>query len=268
MPLNIVVCVKHTPATTSVSVDSATGKVKTAGLAYGLNPFDEYAVEEAVRLKERVPGSTATALTLGADSADAALREAVSRGIDAAVLVAGPEFDGGDSYATARALAAAVQKLHAQKPVHLVLFGKNTNDGNSGMVGAMTAAWLNWPGVVSVKKIESVDEASASVWRAMEDGVETVKVKLPAAISTIKEINEPRLPSLKGKMAAKKAAVTNWGAADLGLKPEEVGAAGAATSVTRQSPPPSRPAGMKIEGATAADKAKKLVDILIERKII
>jgi len=268
MPLNIVVCVKHTPATTSVSVDSGTGKVKTAGLAYGLNPFDEYAVEEAVRLKERVPGSFATALTLGPDAAEAAPREAISRGIDAGAIVAGPEFDGGDSYAVSLALAAAIKKLHAQKPVHLVLFGKNTNDGNSGMVGGLVAAWLDWPGVLSVKKIEAIDESSASVWRAMEDGVETVKVKLPAAISTIKEINEPRLPSLKGKMAAKKAAIAKFSAADLGLKPEEVGAAGARTSVSRQSPPPSRPAGMKVEGATAADKAKKLVDILIERKLI
>jgi electron transfer flavoprotein beta subunit len=268
MPLNIVVCVKNTLTTVNPTLDSATGKVKTAGLQYAMNPFDEYAVEEAIRLKERVPGSTATAITLGPDSSEAAVRDAISRGCDAGVLVSGPEFEGCNSYATSFALAAAIRKLHAQKPVHLVLFGKNTNDGNSGMVGAETAAWLDWPSIVSVKKIEAIDEASATVHRMMEDGTDVLKVALPACLSTVKEINEPRLPSLKGKMAAKKAAVPKWTAAELGLKPEEVGAALATTQVARLSPPPSRPAGMRIEGATAAEKAKKLVDILIERKLI
>src|SRR5687767_12568621 len=115
MALNIVVCVKNTPTTVNVPVDPATGKVKREGLTLALNPFDEYAVEEAVKLKERVPGSTATAVTLGAD--DSAAREAIARGCDAGVLVSGPEFDGGDSYTTSFALAAAVKKLHAEKPV-------------------------------------------------------------------------------------------------------------------------------------------------------
>lgn len=268
MPLNIVVCVKNTPTSTSVPVDAETGKVKTTGLLYAMNPFDEYAVEEAIRLKERLPGSTVTALTLGPDSSEAVVRDAISRGCDSGVLVCGPEFEGGNSFATSFALAAAVRKLNGQKPVHLVLFGKNTSDGNSGVVGAETAAWLDWPGVVSVKKIDSIDEKSAVVWRMMEDGVEVLKVALPAAFSTVKEINEPRLPSLKGKMAAKKAAVAKWTASDLGLKPEEVGPAKSTTAVARFSPPPSRPAGLRIEGATAAEKAKKLVDILIERKLI
>lgn len=268
MPLNIVVCVKNTPTSLNVAVDSATGKVKTAGLAYAMNPFDEYAVEEAIRLKERVPGSTAAALSLGPDSSEAVVRDAISRGCDAGVLVTGPEFEGGNSYATSFVLAAAIKKLAAEKPVHLVLFGKNTNDGGSGIVGAEVAAWLDWPGVISVKKIDSIDEKSAAVWRMMEDGIDVLKVALPAALTTVKEINEPRLPSLKGKMAAKKAAISKWRAADLGLKPEQVGAALATTAVVRFSSPPSRPAGLRVEGATAAEKAKKLVDILFERKLI
>ncbi|MHB2026817.1 MAG: electron transfer flavoprotein subunit beta/FixA family protein [Elusimicrobiota bacterium] len=268
MPLNIVVCVKNVPSTTSVSIDGASGQIKTAGISYTLNPFDEYAVEEAVRLKERVPGSVVTALTLGPESSDGAVREAISRGCDAGAIITGPEFEGGDSYATSRALAAAIRKMHAQKPVHVALFGKSTNDGGSGLVGSQVAAWLDWPGIASVKKIESIDESSAVVWRAMEDGIEKIKVGLPAAICTIKEINEPRLPSLKGKMAAKKAALAKWSAADLGLSADDIGSRGATASVARYSPPPSRPSGMKIEGATAAEKAKKLVDVLIERKVL
>src|SRR5262245_48307162 len=188
MGLNIVVCVKNTPTTVNPSVDSATGKVKTAGLTYAMNPFDEYAVEEAVRLKERVPGSTATALTAGPDSSEAVVRDAVSRGCDGGILVAAPEMETANTLATSLVLSAAIRKLHAEKPVHVVLFGKNSNDGASGMVGAKVAAWLDWPGVVGVKKIDQIDEAAATVWRMMEDGTDVLKVRFPAALCTVKEI--------------------------------------------------------------------------------
>lgn len=266
--MKILVCVKHTPSAAAVPIDGATGRPKLDGLQFGINPFDEYAVEEGIRLKERVPGSTVTALTLGPEAADAVLRDAISRGCDGGVLVTGPELEGGDSGTTSRALAAAIRKLSEGKPAAIALFGKNTNDEGAGMVGGQTAAWLDWPGVLAVKKIEAVDESSATVWRALEDGTEVLKVGLPAAVSTVKEINEPRLASLKGKMAAKKAVIPKWTAADLGLKPEEVGAAGAGARVARSTTPPPRPAGLRIEGASAAEKARKLVDTLIERKLI
>jgi electron transfer flavoprotein beta subunit len=268
MALNIIVCIKSTPSNVNVPVDAATGQPKTAGVPLALSPYDDYAVEEAVRLKERVPGSTATAVTVGPDAAAEVLREAIARGVDGGVHVGGPEFDGGDSFATSLALSAAIKKLHAEKPVSLVLFGKNTSDGGSGMVAAETAAWLDWPSAIGVKKIEAVDDASATVNRMMEDGVDTLKLALPAVVGTVKEINEPRLPSLKGKMAAKKAVFPKWGAAELGLQPAQVGAAGAGTKVVKASTPPARPAGVKVDGGSNAEKAKKLVDILIERKLI
>jgi len=268
MALNIVVCVKNTPSTLAVPVDSATGLPKTAGLVFAMNPFDEYAVEEAVRIKERTPGTTVTALALGPETDHAVLRDAISRGCDAGVLLSGPELQGGDSFAVSRALAAAIRRLSGQKPVHLVLFGKNTNDDNSGTVGGQVAAWLDWPGALSVKKIESIDESSAVLWRMMEDGVDKVKVKLPAAVGTVKEINEPRVASLKGKMAAKKASIPTWTAADLGLNADCVGVQGARVKVARSAAPPPRPAGTRIAGATAAQTAEKLVATLIERKLI
>ncbi|MBI3287924.1 MAG: electron transfer flavoprotein subunit beta/FixA family protein [Elusimicrobia bacterium] len=267
MGLHIVVCVKSTPSSVNIGVD-ASGQPKTAGVPGALNPFDEFAIEESVRLKERVPGSTATALTLGPDSAAEVLREAVARGVDGGVIVSGAEFDGGDPFATSLALSAAIKKLHAEKPVHLVIFGKNTSDVGAGVVGTQTAAWLDWPGASAIKKIDAIDESSATVQRMMEDGVDVLKLALPACLSTVKEINEPRLPSLKGKMASKKAVFPRWTAADLGLQPGQVGAAGAGTAVIKASLPPSRPAGLKVEGASAAEKAAKLVDILVERKLI
>ncbi|MBI5209292.1 MAG: electron transfer flavoprotein subunit beta/FixA family protein [Elusimicrobia bacterium] len=268
MGLNIVVCVKDTPTSLGVHVDSATKRVKHDGLQTALNPFDEYAVEEALRLKEKLPGSTTLAVSVGPPSAEGALREAMSRGIESAVLVSGPEFAGSDTYATSRALAAALRKLAADKPVHLVLFGKSSNDGNSGIVGPQVAAWLDWPSASSVKKIESVTDSAVTVTRMLEDGIDTLKLGLPAAVSTVKEINEPRLPSLKGKLSAKKAVIPRWTAADLGLGASEVGSAGSLARIAAESAPPSRPAGMTVEGATSAEKAAKLVDILIERKVI
>ena len=268
MGLHIVVCVKSTPSNVNVGVDAATGQPKTAGVPSALNPFDEFAIEEAVRLKERVPGSFATAVTVGPDAAAEVLREAIARGIDAGAHVSGAEFDGGDSFANSLALSAAIKKLHGEKPVHLVLFGKNTSDGGSAAVGSETAAWLDWPGATGVKKIDQIDEQSATVHRMMEDGADVVKLPLPACLSTVKEINEPRLPSLKGKMAAKKAVFPKWGAAELGLTPAQVGAQGAGVKVVKASAPPARPAGVRIEGATPAEKAAKLVDLLVERKLI
>lgn len=268
MSLNIVVCVKSTPTTNNVGIDSATGKIKSGGLVYGMNPFDEYAVEEGVRLKERVAGSMVTALTVGPDSAESVVRDAIARGCDAGAFVAAGEIDINNPYTTSYVLAQAIRKLHAVRPVHLVLFGKNSSDGYSGVVGAQTAAWLDWPGVISVKKVDAIDDKSVTVWRMMEDGTDVLKARLPACLSTTKEINEPRLPSLKGKMASKKAAIPKWTLAEVGVKPEELGTTLAGAVVAKNSPPPSRPAGMRIEGASSAEKAAKLVDLLIERKLI
>ena len=265
MGLRIVVCVKSTPKSTNVSVDAATGQPKIAGALLELNPYDEFAVEESVRLKEKFPDCTITALTIGADDA---LREAVARGVDDGMQISGAEFEGGDGYATSLALSAAIKKLHADKPVSLVLFGKNTSDVGAGVCGAQTAAWLDWPSATAVMKIDAIDEKSATVSRSMEDGTDQVKLTLPACVSTVKELNTPRLPSLKGKMAAKKATFPKWGAAELGLAPAQVGAAGAATAVVKAATPAPRAAGVKVEGATSAEKAHKLVDILIERKLL
>ena len=143
-------------------------------------------------------------MSVGSDAAAEILREAIARGADGGALVTGAEFEGGDSYATSRALSTALKKLHAEKPVSLVIFGKNTSDAGAGVVGTQTAAWLDWASVSAVKKIDAIDEKTVTVLRMMEDGVDTVRLTLPACISTVKEINEPRLPSLKGKMASRK----------------------------------------------------------------
>jgi len=267
MGLNIVVCVKLTPAASNVSV-GADGRVKTDGLAYGLNPFDEYAVEEALRIKDKNPGSTVTVLSVGPGKAEEAVRTALALGADEGALVADASFDGGDPGATAHLLSKAILKIAAAKgKVHLVLCGKQSSDSETGQVAPSLAAALDWPGVSSVKKIPAIDETKARVERAMEDGIDTLELDLPAVVSVIKEINEPRLPSLKGKMASKKAAVPKWGPAELQPEAAFVGA-GAGTAFVKGSAPEPRSSGMRIEGKDAAEKAATLVKKLKELKFI
>lgn len=269
MPHHIVVCIKQTPAVTHIHIDAKTGELRREETTLAINPFDEYAVEEGIRLKERSPGSTTSVLTLGPPEAEEALREALARGCDQAFHVCGPEFVDGDTFATSFALARAVEKISKTlKPVDLVLAGKQTNDSDTGQVGPGIGAWLDWPAAAFVKKVEELGEKSIRVHRMMEDGYDVLELELPAAIACVKEINEPRLPSLKGKMAAKKAVIPRWSAQDLGLESDQVGRKGSPTAVTARATPPSRSGGTRIEGVDAKEKARLLVQKLKELKLI
>lgn len=262
--MQIVVCLKHVPAQTDVRVDQTTGQLKTEGIAWVVNPWDEYAVEEAIRIKEKIPGSTVTALTFGGPDASKALEYAIQLGADAGILVTDPAAEGSDAVATARILAAAVAKIG--KP-ELIFCGRHATDGNTGQSGPALAELLGIPHVAFVKKIEDVQPTSARVQRSTEEGYDVLEAKLPLLLTVVKEINEPRLPSLKGKMAAKKAVFPHWSLSDLGLKPEQVGAKGSATAIVKQWAPPARPKGEAIPGKPQ-EKAAALVKKLRERGLI
>jgi electron transfer flavoprotein beta subunit len=259
MAWTIVVCVKHTPSS------AAAGSGPDVPMS--LNPLDEYAVEEALRLKERLPGSKVLALSLGAPASEDSLRTALSLGADSAVLLCDPAFGEGDPFATSYLLSRAVEKLRSQEPVGLVLTGKQTNDGESGQVPALLAAWLRWPSALSVRKIPEASEGSVTVERLMEDGAQTLRLETPAVLSVTKEINEPRLPSLKGKMAARKASIPRWGACDLGAEAENFGE-NRPTRIRGSRPVPPRPTGEAIEGKSAQEKAAALALKLQEMKLL
>lgn len=267
--MHIVVCVKQTPAATNIPIDLATGKLKTEGLVYAINPFDEYAVEEALRIKERIAGSTISVLSVGPDRAEEAIRSALALGCDQGFLITDPKFDNSDPSGTAYVLSLAINKISQTDKgnVHLVLCGKQTNDGETGQVAGALAAWLDWPGAAFLKKIPEIEAQKAKVERLMEDGTDSLEITLPAVLSVIKEINEPRLPSLKGKMAARKASITRWGSGDLGADLGLVGAASPSVQV-QTAPPPARPGGMRIEGVSPQAKAANLVQKLKEFKFI
>ena len=266
--MHIIVCIKQTPKTAKVEIDPKTGLMNREGMEAGINPFDEYAVEEAVRLKERVPGSTVSVLTMGPPQAEKALREAIERGCDDAYLVSGKEFRGADTWATSYTVQMAIRKIAEKKPFDVIVCGKQTNDGDTGHVGPGIASWLNIPNAAYVGKVEDVKPDVMRVRRMMEDGYDILDLPLPCLISVVKEINEPRVPSLKGKMAAKKAVITTWDAAAIGAEPGKIGLPGSPTIVAKSFNPPPRKGGEKVPGATAQEKAKNLVAKLRELKVI
>ncbi len=269
MGLHIVVCIKQTPSTSNIQIDPVTGTLKREGMAAAINPFDEFAIEEGVRIKERVPGSTVSVVTMGPPQAEEALRESLARGCDQAFHVTSRAFAGADTYATSYTLAKSIERIAKEKgPVSLVICGKQTNDGDTGHVGPGIGAWLDWPNIAYVKKVESIDDKKIVVHRLMEDGVDVLEMDLPAVFAVVKEINEPRLASLKGKMNAKKAVIPKWNETDIGADPAKIGLNGSPTVVSKSFNPPARKGGVRVAGATVEEQAKNLVDKLQEMKLI
>ena len=223
--MNIIVCIKQVPETTEVKINPETNTLIREGVKSIINPFDMYAIEEAVRLKEKF-GGKATVISMGPPQAEAALREAISMGIDEGILVCDRAFAGSDTWATSYTLTAAIKKIGA---FDLIICGKQASDGDTAQVGPGISAHLDIPQVTYVKKIEEVKDKSMRVERMMEEGYEVIETPLPALITVVKEINEPRLPSLKGMIKAKSAKLITWGQKDLNLDPQGIGLCGSPT---------------------------------------
>ena len=274
--MHIVTCIKQTPATDNVQIDPVTGTLKREGMAAAINPFDEYAIEEAVRIKERVGGdATVSVITMGPPQAEQALRDAISRGADQGFHVCGREFAGADTWATSYTLFKGIEKIAKEfKPVDLVICGKQTNDGDTGHIGPGLGAWLDFPNVAYVRKVEAVKSNGTGkggtivVHRMMEDGTDVLEMDLPAVIAVVKEINEPRVPSLKGKMNAKKAEIPKWDGAAIGANMACVGLKGSPTIVAKSFRPPMKTGGVTIGGGTPDEKAHNLVEKLKELHLL
>jgi electron transfer flavoprotein beta subunit len=246
--MKIVVCIKQVPDTVHVRIDERTGAMQREGVPAIVNPYDLYAIEEALRLRDAHGGSV-TALTMGPPQAAAALRDAIALGVDAGCHLSGREFAGGDTLATSYALAKAVEKIGE---VHLVLCGKQAIDGDTAQVGPELAEQLGVPFVGFVRRVREADTNRVVVERMTEEGAEVVEAPLPAVLSVVKEINTPRLPSLKGKMRAKSFAATTWDAAAVGADPARLGFAGSPTKVAKVFHPEARTGGEMLRGEPAA----------------
>lgn len=209
--MKLIACVKATPDTTAM-VKVEDGKVNWGDAPLVINPWDEFAVEAALRLKE-ANGGTVTAVSIGGEEARIALRHALAMGVDDALLVSDPALHTVDPQAAAHILAAAIQKLGG---VDLAFFGRQAIDDDSGTTPAQAARLLGWPALTLVSVIK-VDGGDLRVERAIEEGRQVVTAKLPAVISVVKDIGEARFPSFMGIRRAAKAEIPVWSLSNLGI---------------------------------------------------
>ncbi|MBA3065980.1 electron transfer flavoprotein subunit beta/FixA family protein [bacterium] len=261
--MNFIVCVKQVPATTDVKINPETNTLIREGVEAIVNPFDLYAVEEAVSLKEQFGGNV-TALSMGPPQASAALKETISVGVDDAVLLSDRNFGGSDTLATAYTLARAIKKIGNYD---MILCGYQAIDGDTAQVGPGIAEELGLPCVTYVKKIREVKDGLVTLERMMETGFQVIEVKLPILITVVKDINTPRLPGIRGKMKARKAEIPTWTAADIACEMDRIGQPGSPTWVRKIFAPPKKNSGKILSGEISA-QAKELTEELKRLQLI
>ncbi|MGQ0631660.1 MAG: electron transfer flavoprotein subunit beta/FixA family protein [Sporichthyaceae bacterium] len=262
--MNIVVCVKQVPDTwAEKKLDPSTKTLDRVSADNILNEMDEFAIEEALQITT-AHGGTVTVLSMGPESATEAIRKALSMGADAAVHVVDDALKGSCAVATSLALAKAIEKIG---DVDLVIAGSESSDSRTSVVPAMLAERLGLPQVTFVNKVE-VDPAAKTLraHRLTDDGYQVVESTLPAVISAVEKMNEPRYPSFKGIMAAKKKPVTTYSIGDLGLDAASVGLAGSWTSIADYANRPPRSAGTVVEDE--GNGGIELVDFLVTGKFV
>jgi len=232
-----------------IKIDPETNTLVRAGVKNIINPFDAYAIEEGVRIKERFDDGEAEviALTMGPPQSEEILREAISVGVDRAILLSDRAFAGADTWATSATLARAIDMIGE---CSLVILGKQTLDGDTGQVGPELAHRLNIPFIGYASSIPEISGNKIKVKRLMEDRYETFEIKLPAAVSVVKDINIPRVPSLRGKMKAKNVEIPVWDAVKLGVNEDEVGLSGSYTQVIKIFTPDIKHEIKMIKGST------------------
>jgi electron transfer flavoprotein beta subunit len=252
--MNIIVCIKQVPDAKDVRLDPVTNTLAREGVESIMNPFDQHALEAAVALKESVGGEV-TVITMGPPQAEEVLRQAISCGADRAVLVSDRSFAGADTWATAYTLAQAITHLGS---FDLIICGKQAIDGDTAQVGPGLAMRLNIPYATCIQKIRSADESAIVLERMMDDGYDVLQAQYPLLFTVVKDINQPRVPSLKGKMKAKKAEITVFSAADIEADPASIGLAGSPTKVVRVFPPEPRGERAMLSG-TVDEQVEQLV---------
>jgi electron transfer flavoprotein beta subunit len=264
MCLDIVVCVKHVPETAEAELKiDVTGKgIEKAGLVFDINEWDDYALEEAVRIKEKF-GGTVTAITVGPEDSESTLRKCLARGADRAIRLTDPKFACSDDYATAKILHSVIKTLHFD----LILTGAQAGDNGSAVVGPVLAELLGIPHATMVKKIEFSD-GKAIVNRELEGGLEErLEVKLPALFAVQTGINEPRYVSIMGIRKAMQREVKVMGLAEIGLSENDVGEAGSWLRIEKLYVPPVEKQAEFLKGSPD-EIATKIVEILKSRGLI
>jgi electron transfer flavoprotein beta subunit len=259
--LKIVVCVKQVPDT-AAKVVVENGQVTWGDAPLVINPWDEYAVETAL-LQEEEHGGEVTAISVGGEDAKEALKHALAMGCGSAILVSDPSLKNADSLVTSQILAAAIQKIG---DVEVVFFGKQAIDGDVGVTAAQTARVLGWPSLTLVSEITELDPGSKtiSVERSVEEGRQVVSGQLPAVVSVVKDIGEPRYPSFMGIRKASRADIPLWSIADLGADVSEP----VVEWPEMFNPPKQEVVTEIVSGGSPQETAEALAEKIIEEKVL
>jgi electron transfer flavoprotein beta subunit len=266
--MNMIVCIKQVidpeapPA--SFKIDSAGNKVvPPQGVSPVIDPYAEYGVEAALKLKDALGGKI-TAISLGTNQLRDIVKKPLAMGADELILLEDEAFDGGDSWSTAYALAMAIKKIGEYD---IIFCGREASDWNAGQVGSGIAEILELPSITLAQKIDITD-GKAKVERVTDEGYEVVEISLPCLITVSNEIGEPRYPTIKGIMAAKKKEATVWKPADIGVEPSQIGAAGRHTKLLKLFQPVREGKCEIIEGESPEEAAANLALKLREAKIL
>jgi electron transfer flavoprotein beta subunit len=260
--MHIIVCIKQVPDTANVRINPETNTLMREGVESIVNPFDEYALELALKLKD-LHGAKITVLTMGPPQADIVLREAMARGADDGVLLTDRIFAGADTWATSYVIAQAIKKLKPE--ASLVLFGKQAIDGDTAQVGPGVSEFLKLPLITYVKSL-TVQDGRFTAETAMDEGVEILEGTLPAVMTVVKEALPPRFARLGGWMHAKHAAIPRWGAKELKAVNDLCGLKGSPTKVVKIFAPPVKSGGTRMDGRELPSAAVQAIVQLLQQK--
>ena len=265
--MHAIVCIKQVPDTTEVKIDPERGTLIREGVPSIVNPFDTYAIEEALLLKEKFGGKV-TVVSMGPPQAAEALKEAVAMGADEAILLSDRAFAGADTWATAYTLYSAIKKIG---DFDVILCGRQAIDGDTGQVGPGIATQLGINQLTYVCKIQDIDfeKKAIRVERLVEEGREVVNSALPCLLTVVKDINQPRYPTFRGIRTARKMEIPTWTAADLPVETGLLGLDGSPTKVVKIFTPPKREGEVTwIQGDTVEEIAAILSDKLLADKVV
>lgn len=262
--MRIIVCVKQVPDTNEITINPETGTLIRDGVPSILNNDDANALEQALEIKDEYPDTEVIALTMGPPQAKEMLQECLAMGADDAILLSDRALGGSDTWATSNALAAGIRKIGN---FDLIFAGRQAIDGDTAQVGPQIAEKLGIPQVTYVKEFEMAD-GMVTVQRALEDGYEQLRVKLPCVLTAIKELNTPRYMSVPGILRAVKADIKVWNADDIGVDKSVVGLKASPTNVFRSFTPKPKGKGVTVEGDTAKELVSNLLADLRKKHII
>jgi electron transfer flavoprotein beta subunit len=256
--MKIVVPIKQVPETSNVKMDPETGTMIRSGVEQIINPLDLYAIEEAIRLKEKYGGEIIV-ITMGPPGSEKALREAIAMGCNSGILLSNKAFAGADTWSTSYVLAQAIKRIGE---FDLIFCGERATDGDTGQVGPGIASWLDIPFLTYVSNINEVNNDKLIIERNVENGYQILEIQKPSLFTVVKEINFPRLPTLQGKKKARNSDIPVWGPEDIEAEEENLGLQGSPTRVVKISKPK-----VSREGEIIAPESDQEVEEAVDKLI-